>query len=180
MDERTVSARMGFEGRLLKVEVVDVELATGQRAVREIVRHPGAAVVLARLPDGRFVLVRQFRKAIETDLLEAVAGTLGPGEDPLACAQRELREETGYEATRLVKLGVVVPAPGYTDEKLHVYYAELDDRRREACPDDDEKVSVEVLEAEALEAQILDGEIGDAKTLAAWLLYKRKVATHVG
>jgi len=164
---------MAFQGRLVCVEVLDVELDGGKRAVREIVKHPGATVILAQLPDQRFVLVRQYRKAIEQALLEVVAGTLDPGEDPESCARRELTEETGYTAKSLRKLGVMYPAPGYSEEVLHVFFAALLPKRGTMRPDDDERLEVEYFTAEALETRIAAGEIRDAKTLGAWALYRR-------
>lgn len=174
MHEKTLSVRRGFTGKLLNLDVVDVELAHGLRSVREIVRHPGGVVILARLPDGRFVLVRQFRKALESVLLEAVAGTLHPGEDPTLCARRELEEETGYQAETLVRLGVIAPAPGYTEERLHLFYATLHPQAGALSPDEDEKIEVVQLTATQVEALMLSGEIWDAKTLAAWFLMKAK------
>jgi ADP-ribose pyrophosphatase len=169
--ERTVASRPAFDGRLLKLDVVEVELPDGARATREVLRHPGAAVVLAELPDGRFVFVRQYRKAVEAAMLEAVAGTLEPGEDPDACAAREVAEETGFRVGALRKLGVVVPAPGYTSERLHVYHARLLAEAGEVSPDDDERLENVVVEAGRV-LETLAGEFpGDAKTLAAWLLY---------
>ncbi len=174
MHERTVHSEKAFQGKLVRVDVLDVELACGKRTVREIVKHPGATVVLAQLPDERFVLVRQYRKAVEQELLEVVAGTLDPGEDPADCARRELEEETGYRAASLDKLGVMYPAPGYSEEALHVYFAALDPERGAMRPDDDERLEVEVMTADALEAMMDAGDIRDAKTLAAWTLYRRK------
>jgi len=130
--------------------------------------------VLAQLPDERFVLVRQYRKAVELELLEAVAGTLDPGEDPDTCVHRELEEETGYRAASMEKLGVIYPAPGYSEEILHVYFAKLAPERGAMRPDDDERLEVELLTAEALEAMMDAGDMRDAKTLAAWALYRRR------
>ena len=161
---------------VLRVESVEVELDSGVRSVREIVRHPGAAVVLAQLDDGRFVFVRQYRKAIEQATLEVVAGTLHPGEDPAACAHRELREESGYTARELIKLGVVLPAPGYTTERLHTYFARLDGKQGDLQTDHDEQVQVVYLTAADVERKLAAGEIEDAKTLSAWLLYKTRIA----
>ena len=79
MNEKTISSQRAFDGRLLKLDVLDVELDNGRRSRREVVRHPGAVAVWARTPDKRFVFVRQFRKAIESDLLEIVAGTRNTG-----------------------------------------------------------------------------------------------------
>lgn len=172
MKEQTVSSRTAFQGRLLHVEVVEVELADGRRATREVCRHPGAAVILAQCDDGRFVLVRQYRKAIEAETLEAVAGTLHRDEDPLVCAHRELREESGYTARAMIPMGVVVPAPGYTDERLHMFYARLHPRQEALHTDPDEVVSVAYLTADEIERMVAGGQIEDAKTLAAWLLFR--------
>jgi len=174
MHERTVHSETAFQGKLVRVDVMDVELECGRRAVREIIKHPGATVVLAQLPDERFVLVRQYRKAVELELLEAVAGTLDPGEDPDTCVHRELEEETGYRAASMEKLGVIYPAPGYSEEILHVYFAKLAPERGAMRPDDDERLEVELLTAEALEAMMDAGDMRDAKTLAAWALYRRR------
>jgi len=174
LGERTVGAQVGFEGRLLKLEVLDVELDSGLRSVREIVRHCGAVVILAHLPDGRFALVKQFRKAVERDLIEAVAGTLDPGETPQQCALRELMEETGHAAETLEKLGSIYPAPGYVDEKLHLYYSRLKEGRSDASPDHDEVVEVVYLSAEEIDAMIDSGEICDAKTIAIWHLFMKR------
>ena len=175
MNERTISTRTAFSGRLLEVDVVEVELASGHRSVREIVRHPGAAVVLALVEDGRFVFVRQYRKAVGRVLLETVAGTLNPGEDPAACARRELTEETGHVADGLVHLGDCFPAPGYTEEKLHIYFARTTGGCGETSPDEDEHVETDYLSSDEIESLIDDGALVDAKTLAAWLLYQRRM-----
>jgi len=176
MKETTISSRTAFEGQLLKVDVLDVELPGGIRSVREIVRHPGASVILPELPDGRFLFVRQFRKPLERVLTEAVAGTLDPGEIPEQCASRELREETGYTAGEFRKLGVIFPAPGYTDETLHVYHAGSLQGGQGPQPDADEKLEVVCLTPDEVDRLIVQGKIGDAKTLAAWLLWKSKGA----
>ncbi|MBT3193980.1 MAG: NUDIX hydrolase [Verrucomicrobia bacterium] len=172
MHERTLHSEKAFQGKLLRVNVLDVELECGKRAIREIVKHPGAAVILAQRPDSQFVFVRQYRKAVEMELLEVVAGTIDPGETPDACAHRELTEETGYTATSLKKLGEIYPAPGYSEEVLHVYFAELSPDRGAMRPDDDERLEVELLSSKTLEAMIKNGDIRDAKTLAAWTLYR--------
>jgi len=176
MAETTRRRQRVFSGRLLGLEVLDVQLEDGTLAVREIVRHPGASVVLGRLPDQSFVFVRQYRKPLEQEVLEAVAGGLEAGETPEACARREMLEETGHAVASLRKLGVIFPAPGYTDERLHVYYADLEAGQKAAAADDDERLDVVYIGADGVEDRIRSGEIGDAKTLAAWLLYLRQVA----
>lgn len=173
--EKTVDSRVAFAGRALKLEVLTIDIGNGGVSQREIIRHPGAVVVLAERPDGRFVFVRQYRKAIEANLLEAVAGTLEAGEEPAACAVRELREESGYEAGVLTPLGVIVPAPGYSSERLHIFHAYTGLTAGAMEPDEDERITVALLTRDEVDRAIDQGELYDAKTLAAWLLYMRKL-----
>lgn len=170
--ERTIATRTVFRGRALHIDVVDIEQLGGRRSTREIVRHRGAAAVLGCLPDGRFLFVRQYRKAIEQALLEVVAGSLEPGEAPEVCAHRELREESGYRARELRKLAVIVPCPGYSEERLHLYCAQLEEPPGATAPDADEQVESVILTAAEVEAAIAAGTICDAKTLACWLYWR--------
>ncbi len=174
--ENTLDSNIAFSGRALTLEVVSIDIGDGRRSVREIIRHPGAVVVLAERPDGAFVFVRQYRKAIETLLLETVAGTLEPGEDPKDCAVRELQEESGYVAETIESLGTIVPAPGYSSEKLYVYYARIGMEAGPLSPDEDERIDVVHLTPKEVEDAIDCGELWDAKTLAAWLRYTRRKA----
>jgi ADP-ribose pyrophosphatase len=169
--EKTLTRERVFEGKLLKIDLLDVELDNGRKSKREIICHPGAAVIWAKLPDERFVLVRQYRKAVEEYCIEAIAGTLDPNESFDTCAERELTEETGYTATSMIKLGVIAPAPGYTEELFHIYYAELDPVQGAMNLDDDENIDVLYYTAEQIENMIQTGEICDAKTIVAWHLY---------
>ncbi len=175
MVEKTIRTQKVFSGRVLRLEVLDVELENGQKSVREIIRHQGAAGVLGRLPDGRFAFVRQFRKAVEDYRLEIVAGILDPGETPETCARRELREETGYAARSLRHLGSVNASPGYTSEFVEVFFAELEHEPGQTDPDEDEHVHPVFLTREEFIARVIRGEVQDSKTLAAWLLYEKIV-----
>jgi len=170
MHEETIASRTAFEGRLLKVDVLEVETHEGVRAVREVVRHPGAVVVLIQRRDGRFVFVRQFRKAVEQTVLETPAGTLDAGEDPRTCAEREVLEETGHSVVELRDLGVIYPSPGYSAEQLHVFFATTGDEATDLQPDEDEHLEVVYLGREEIEQMIASGDMHDAKTLAAWCL----------
>jgi len=170
VSEKTLSSKTVFTGRLLGLDVLDVELDAGERSVREVVRHPGATAVLAELPDGKLVLVRQFRKPGESLMIEIVAGTLDAGEEPDECAARELAEETGHRAEKLTRLGIVHPSPGYTDEAVHVYHAVVDALPGDNAPESDERIEVLYLDKSEVEKMIAAGQITDAKTLAALLL----------
>ena len=171
MNEKTVSSQRIFNGRLLKLDVLEVELDNGRRARREIVRHPGAVAIWARVPDGRFVFVRQFRKAIEQELLEIVAGTREAGETPDACARREIREETGYAVKTMMPLGFIFTAPGFCTEQIFLFYAELA-KSGPADPDPDEHLDVVLLDEAAWKAMMARGAVQDAKTWAAWGMFQ--------
>lgn len=111
-----------FDGRIIRLRVGSVILDNGQKAYREVVEHPGGACVLP-FTDDAFVLVRQFRIAHGEYVLEAPAGKLEPGETPESCATKELREETGYRAGRLISLGTVYPSVGFCNEVIHLFLA---------------------------------------------------------
>ena len=168
MREETLTSQRLYQGRILGLEVQEVRLEGGRKAVREIVRHGPAVAVLAQLPDGRFLFVRQFRKPVEQDLLEVVAGNREPGEDAETCARRELEEETGYRAQQLIPLGYIYPSPGYVDERIDLFFAEVTAEPGPTRPDEDENLDVVRLNrAEVLEQ--LGDRIVDSKTLAVWL-----------
>ena len=115
LHEKTLGVRTAFRGRALTLDVIEIQLPDGRTSVREVVRHRGAIAVLARAADGRFLFVRQYRKAIESAFVEVVAGSLEPGEAPDIAAHRELREESGYQAGRMLPLGTIVACPGYSE-----------------------------------------------------------------
>jgi ADP-ribose pyrophosphatase len=173
LTEKTLGVRRVFEGRALTIDVADIELPDGRRSTREIVRHRGAAVILGQRPDGCYVLVRQYRKAVEQALLEVVAGCLEEGEDPDEAARREMAEESGYDVISLRKIGVIVPCPGYSEERLHLYYAGLAQEPSGQRPDPDENLEPVVMTAEALDAALDAGELIDGKSITIWLLWRR-------
>ena len=154
LDEKFVSRRQGFDGRLLKVMVDTVTLPNGRQTTREIIAHPGAVCVVPVLDDGSIIFVKQYRYAVGSVLYELPAGKLDhPNEDPLDCAKRELSEETGYE-------------PGFTDEVIHLYLAK-GLKKFNQHTDEDEFIDIEVVKPEEVRRMLLDGEIFDAKTLSA-------------
>lgn len=177
MTEKTLSSERIFEGRALTIDVLQIELPDGRRSTREVLRHRGAVCILAQRPDGRFVLVRQYRKAVERTLLECVAGCLEENESPESAALRETREESGYEVDTLVSLGRTLPAPGYCDEVHHHYYARLKPAAGALQLDSDENLEPVLMTAEEINAAIDSGEIDDGKTVILWELYRRKAPT---
>ena len=122
--EALVASSTVYQGHFLTLKRDTVRLPNGQNASREYVQHPGAAVVLALSDDGGIVLERQFRYPVGRTMLELPAGKLDAGEAPLHCAQRELREETGYTATHWAYAGQMHLAIGYSSEVLHIYFAQ--------------------------------------------------------
>jgi len=157
-------------GPVFRVERLSVDCADGAVREREVVRHPGAVTVIAVLPDGRLVLVRNRRVAVGLRLVEFCAGKLEPGEEPAATAARELEEETGYSAGRIESLGRFFTSPGFADEVMHVFLAS-DLRPGPQRLEPGEELEVLVLSEPELRAAIARGEILDGKTLGAYLLW---------
>ncbi len=172
--EKTLAVRNAFSGKVLKVDALDIELPDGRRSVREVVRHRGVAAVLARRPDGKFIFVKQYRKCIERAYIEVVAGGIEDGEAPDVTARRELREESGYLVKRLLPLGSIFSCPGYSEERLHLFYADVEEDPGVTDFDPDENIVTLEFVEEAVEAAILDGTISDAKTLCAWLYWRMR------
>jgi ADP-ribose pyrophosphatase len=147
--------------------VVTDRIRRGPLALRrDLVLHPGAAAILPLLDDGRVLLVRQYRHAAGQWLWEIPAGTLEPGETPERCARRELREETGYEASRWSSQRLILPTPGYSSERIFLFTA--GGLRRGAAVDPDGEIEgLRALDEAALREMLGSGELHDAKTLVA-------------
>lgn len=176
-DETKVrSTRVVHTGRVFELRVEEVELPGGRRTTLDLIRHPGAAVIVPLLPSGEVLLVRQYRHAAHGSwLLEVPAGTLNAGETPEACAVRECAEEAGYRPGRLEPLGFLWTTPGFTDERIWIYLGlELEPARQQL--DDDENLSVERLPLAGALALALDGGIDDGKSIAALA----RAAAHLG
>ena len=176
MPERTISSERRHEGRTVSLRVDEVALDSGRRTTREVVEHPGAVAILAW--DGeRLAMVRQWRHATGGALLEIPAGTLEPGEEPLATARRELAEEVGRAAGTWVSGPVFFTAPGFCTELMHTYLA-TDLTDASAAADDDEEIETSWLTLDEALAAIDDGRVRDAKTLAGILWLSRHLARH--
>jgi ADP-ribose pyrophosphatase len=166
--ENLVSRRTVFEGRLLRVHQDEVRLPDGRPAEREVVHHRGAVAVVPVAPDGRIVLVRQWRHAMERALWEIPAGTRDEDEEPSRTARRELEEETGYTARSWHSLGEACVSPGYSREMLWFYLA-TDLTEGETSTDPDEKLDVRLFEPGEILRLVTAGAT-DMKTLAGLAL----------
>lgn len=173
--EQQLSSRTVFEGRVVSLRVDEVRLRSGGTAVREVVDHRPAVVIVPIDDRDRVLMVRQYRYAVGETLLEAPAGIVEEGEEPTETAQRELQEEVGRKAGDLRKLGEFWATPGFCNEMMHAYVAR-DLSLSELDADDDEDITVVAVPmAEALD-MIATGEIRDAKTIAALLLARHASA----
>ena len=170
--EKTLACERKYTGKIINVDLVDIELPDGRITKREVVRHGHAVGILARRPDGKFVFVKQYRKAAEEALVEVIAGGIEKGEDPIEGAKRETAEETGYDVTSIKFLTTIICTPGYCEERIHLYFAELSAEPHAQDQDPDENVYPVVLSEQEVEDAIRKGEIFDSKTLSAWACYK--------
>jgi ADP-ribose pyrophosphatase len=176
MYEKTLSRRTVYEGHIINVDVLDVELENGKKSIREIVQHGVAVAIIPRLPDGRFAFIRQFRKPMESICFEVVAGNLDhDGEGEAETAIRELQEETGYIAESMELLGPIYPSVGYCTERIDVFFCEISGKG-ETSFDDDERIETVIVSEAQIDEMIRTDRITDAKTLAAWMLFKAKKA----
>ncbi|MFN0012649.1 MAG: NUDIX hydrolase [Phycisphaerales bacterium] len=162
------------KGKKFDFERLTVRQPSGRTMQREVVRHPGAVVIVPVLPSGRVVLIRVFRIALERMSIECCAGTIEPrGEDPAACAARELIEETGYRAGTLAPLGAFNTSPGLSDELMHPFVATSLTHVGQHLEEDEH---IEVFDVAATEAfrMIEVGDIRDAKSMLALLLARAR------
>jgi len=160
-----------YTGRIIKLDAERVRFPDGSEGTLEMIHHPGAAAVIPMLdppddPDPRILMIRQFRHAAGGEIWEIPAGTLGPGEAPEVCAYRELIEEAGCSAGRLEYLTWIFVAPGYTDERIHLYLA-TDLVRGESHLESDEFITVHEFRWSEIGRMIRRREIVDAKSLTA-------------
>ncbi len=171
---RLIGRRVLWEGSVGSFGLDTVVLPGGQEAELAILKHPGAAAVVPFLDRDHVVLLRQFRHAAGGTIWEVPAGKLDRGEDPYACAARELAEETGYRAGRLERTGAIFTTPGFTDERIHLFAA-FDLKPGETAHEHHELISSQVVPLARALAMIDSGEISDGKTIAALFLASRRV-----
>ncbi len=164
LEEKTIASETKFEGRIITVRVEDVKLPNGEVGYREFVDHPGGVGIVAITDDNKVLMVKQYRKAVEKEILEIPAGKLEKGEDPLECGKRELEEETGYKAKEFVSLGYLYPSPGFANEATHLYLA-WNLEKGKVNPDEDEFLDIFEISIEEIYSSIMKNEINDAKTV---------------
>jgi ADP-ribose pyrophosphatase len=164
-----------YAGKVLSLDVDEVEEPGGVRATREVVRHTGSVATLAVHADGKVVLVKQYRYAVDEAVWELPAGRLDPGESAGAGAARELVEETGLVAERLEPIAVFYTTPGFCDETMHLFRA-TGLAGGPARPEADERLEVMTCPLEEARAMIGRGEVREGKTLVALLLESERRA----
>ncbi|PLS15376.1 ADP-ribose pyrophosphatase [Bacillus sp. M6-12] len=177
-EEKTVASEKIYDGKVISLQVDEVLLPDGNRSKREIIKHPGAVAVIAVTPENKIVMVEQYRKALERSIIEIPAGKLEKGEEPVACAHRELEEETGYVSESMNHVASFYTSPGFADELIHVFLAE-DLKKKEDAASADADEFVEVMELSLQEAidYMNRQKIYDAKTAFAVQYLQLREAT---
>lgn len=170
LEENTIESKEIYAGEIIKVRYDLVQLPDGKRSGREIVEHSGGVTVIAVKDDGNILLVEQYRKPAEESLLELPAGKLEKGEEPIACARRELMEETGFAAGRMDYLFSFYTTPGFCNEVLHLFLA-TDLREVGGQTDEDENIILHQIGKEEILDMIKSGKIKDSKTIIGLLYY---------
>ena len=163
--ERTLSSQLIYEGRVVKLRVDTVKTAGGRETTREIVEHSDCVAIIAVDADDNVLLVKQFRKSVEKELLEIPAGGIEPGEDPETTVGREMREETGYLPRQVERLGGFYSTPGYGTEYLYLYLA-TDLIPSPLHAEDTESISLVRVPVSQIPGLISSGSICDAKSIA--------------
>ena len=171
MKPKVVKTDYAYEGKILSLRVDGVLLPNGVEAHREIVEHGGVVAIVPFVNESKIVLIRQYRHAIEEDILEIPAGLLGPGEDIYKCAARELIEETGFKAAKLEKLAEYYPAPEFSNQMTYIFKATCLEQVG-AKLDEDEFLEVVTMELNEVIKLIAEGRIRDSKTIIGLLFAK--------
>ena len=171
--EKTISSTLVYDGKIIHVNKDEVLCTNGLTSLREIVHHRGGVGILFKIED-KFILEKQYRYALNEEIIEMPAGKLEKDELPLEAAKRELLEETGYRPLEMVFLGDMYPTCGYSSEVIHLYYCPKA-VKEERHLDRDENIELIYLTLPEIEKMISDNTIKDSKTIAAIYLFKNKV-----
>lgn len=165
-NEKTFDRTVIYNGKIINLEIHDVELPDGKTSKREIIKHNGAVAICAITPEKEVLLVKQYRKPVEKPLLEIPAGKLEEAEEREEAAKRELEEETGYIANHLTFIKHMYGSPGFSNEKLTIYFTD-DLSEGELNLDDDEFVELHKIHLDDIHTLLENNEIEDAKTIIA-------------
>jgi len=168
--EKTLSSRLIYDGRAVKLRVDTVQTAGGRKTTREIVEHADCVAIVVIDADDNVLLVNQFRKPVEKELLEIPAGGIDAGEDAEAAVRREMREETGYLPLKVESLGGFYSAPGYSSEYLYLYLAS-DLTPSQLFAEDTENIELVRVPISQIPSLISSGSICDAKSIAGLLTF---------
>jgi ADP-ribose pyrophosphatase len=167
---KVLNSEIVFSGKVFGVRRDEVVEPSGVHAFREVITHPGSVVVLPVLPDGRIVLIKQYRHATKQFLWELVAGRMEKGESPAKGAARELLEETGYRAKKIKVFLDIFPTPGFLEERMYILLAQ-GLTAGEAQPEEDEKIISRAYSVAELKQMIKNRRLIDAKSIAGILYY---------
>ena len=173
--EKQIETKTVYEGLIVNVRSDIAEIQNGSRVRREVVEHPGGVGIVPVTQDNKVLMVRQYRYPMEEELLEIPAGKLGDNEAPIDCAVRELSEETGCAAGRIIDLGAAYPSPGFCRETLFLFLA-LDLQQGDMHLDEDELLSVEAIGIDELIELIMENKLPDAKSIIGIMKAKEYLA----
>ncbi len=173
LKEKALNSTLKFNGKMIRLYVDEVELPNGHKSVREVVRHPGASAALVLDGKSFIALERQYRYPVDEILWEIPAGKLDKSETPLECAKRELREETGLMAERWEELGYIYTTPGFSDEKIYLFFAN-DLKKGDLNLDEDEFVESKFFSKSEVEYMMTKNKIVDSKTISAFFRAEKR------
>lgn len=172
-EEKTIQSEVKYKGRIISLQIDEVELPNGKTSNREIVKHPGAVAVIAVTKDMKIILVEQYRKALERSIIEIPAGKIEIDEVPEITALRELEEETGYTTDKLQYIQSFATSPGFADEIIHLYFAKnIEKLEQPVGLDEDEFVELLHVSLSEMEEMVKKQQIYDAKTAFAYIWLK--------
>lgn len=167
-NEKTLQSNYLYRGRIVNLRIDRVELPNGKESEREVIEHAGAVGIVPVTSDNKIILVKQFRKALDQEIIEIPAGKLDPGENPADCAHRELQEEIGFKPGKLDFMFSCYTSPGFSNEIVYIYVARDLQESKIKCDDDEFITTLEVSLQEALH-MIKNGVIKDSKTISGIL-----------
>ncbi len=177
MSFKILDHKIIYRGKVFNTIVDEIEYESGNKSVREVAEHPGGAVVLPLLADGRIIFVHQFRYPLNQYMYELPAGKLERNERPEVCAKRELEEETGYTTERLDKLTAIYTSPGFCNEKLHIFIARDLRKGKQNLEEGELGLTLKFIPMNEAFHMVKTNEIVDAKTIAGLFFLEKFSAT---